>query len=358
MRVLNLQFFAGEKTEKATPRRQREAREKGQVARSAEIPSAFVMLSVFIFLIFIGGYLRNLINEVFTLSISEYSLWELSVNNLQVVFQQLMWISIKMVAPILAVALMVGLLANYIQVGFLFTGETLKMKWDRINPIQGAKRIFSIRSLVELVKSLLKITLVTVVVFTSLWGEKERILILSQFTLQETFSYIGGLTLKLGIYVANLLIVLAIFDYMYQRYEHNKSLRMSKQEIKDEHKKIEGDPLIKSKIRERQRQMAMRRMMQEVPKADVVITNPTHFSVALKYEPGSMNAPVVIAKGQDFIALKIREVAKQHGIILMENKPLARALYDRVEIGESIPEDLFKAVAEVLAYVYRLKGVM
>jgi flagellar biosynthetic protein FlhB len=169
-------------------------------------------------------------------------------------------------------------------------------------------------------------------------------------------SFVASITVKLGITIGLILMVIAIFDYIYQKYEHEKSLKMSKQDIKDEYKKSEGDPLIKGKIKERQRKLAMQRMMQEIPNADVVITNPTHYAIALKYNASAMEAPKVIAKGKDYVALKIREIAKTNGIILMENKPLARALYNQVELGESIPADLFQAVAEVLAYVYKIKG--
>jgi flagellar biosynthesis protein FlhB len=193
-------------------------------------------------------------------------------------------------------------------------------------------------------------------VYTTLMGEKAKLLGLGHAPLESTFSFIASLTLKLGIKIGAILIVLAIFDYIYQKYEYEKSLKMSKQDIKDEYKKSEGDPLIKGKIRAKQRQMAMQRMMQEVPKADVIITNPTHFAVALKYDSNNMQAPTVIAKGADYVALKIKEVAKKNGIITMENKPLARAIFAQVEIGESIPAELFQAVAEVLAYVYKMKG--
>jgi flagellar biosynthetic protein FlhB len=168
--------------------------------------------------------------------------------------------------------------------------------------------------------------------------------------------FAASITLNLGVKIAVALLVLAVFDYMYQKYDYEKNIRMSKQDIKDEYKKMEGDPLIKGKIRERQRRMAMQRMMQEVPNADVIITNPTHFAVALKYEGSEMEAPQIIAKGQDYVALRIKEIAKEHGVITMENKPLARALFQRAEIGDAIPADLFQAVAEVLAYVYKLKG--
>ncbi len=355
---LNLQFFAGEKTEKATPKKKLDARKKGQVAKSAELSPAFIILIVFSLIFLFGSTIGEGLEQLFVLSLTEFSAWEVNIENVQVMVLQLLWICAKFMLPIFGAVLLVALITNYVQVGFLVTGEPLKMKLERLDPIKGFKRIFSMRALVELVKSLLKISIVSVVVAVVLLGEKERLLLLSKYSIAEMLRFVGGLTLKLGIYVAILLVILAVFDYMYQRYEHNKNLRMSKQDIKDEYKNIEGDPLIKSKIRERQKQMAMRRMMQEVPNADVVITNPTHFSIALKYEAGKMSAPVVLAKGQDYVALKIREVATANGIMLIENKPLARALYHRVEIGESIPEDLFKAVAEVLAYVYRLKGAV
>lgn len=355
---LHLQFFAGEKTEKATPKKKSEARRKGQVAKSSELSPALIILVVFSLLLFFGSSIGSGLQKIIRLSLSEFSVWEVTVDNVHVVFLQFLWIGAQFMLPIFLVTIVVGLVANYVQVGFLFTGEPLKMKLERLDPIKGFKRIVSLRALVELAKSLLKIVIVTTVVFVVLWGEKDKLLLLSQYSLLQMISFVGSLTLKLGIYVAILLVILAIFDYIYQRYEHNKSLRMSKQDIKDEYKTTEGDPLIKRRIRERQQQMAMRRMMQEVPSADVVITNPTHFSIAIKYESGQMSAPVVIAKGQDYVAMRIREVATAHGIMLIENKPLARALYERVEIGQAIPEDLFKAVAEVLAYVYRLKGVV
>lgn len=230
------------------------------------------------------------------------------------------------------------------------------LKLDKINPIQGAKRIFSMRTIVELLKSILKISAGIYVAYTILWSAKDTLIKLSLTSVEDVLAFTGDEVVKLGLFIGILLLILAVSDYVYQRYEYEKSLRMSKQDIKDEYKKSEGDPLIKSKIKQRQRQMAMQRMMQELPKADVVITNPTHFSVAIRYEAGAMSAPTVIAKGQDYIALKIREIAKKNRIVIMENKPLARALYSQVEIGQQIPEEMFKAVAEVLAYVYKLQG--
>jgi flagellar biosynthetic protein FlhB len=242
------------------------------------------------------------------------------------------------------------------QVGFLFTMEPLKMKISKLDPIQGFKRIFSLRAIVELLKSILKIIIVGLVTFSVLWFQIDEILLLTDKSLGASLSSIGNLTVKMGLYASAALLFLAFLDYLYQRYDFERNIRMSKQDIKDEYKKTEGDPLIKSKIKQKQREMAMKRMMQEVPKADVVITNPTHYAVALKYEDEKMDAPVVIAKGVDYVALKIKELAKEHDVVTVENRPLARALYSQTEIGDAIPEEFFKAVAEILAYVYRLKN--
>jgi flagellar biosynthetic protein FlhB len=230
------------------------------------------------------------------------------------------------------------------------------MKLEKINPIQGAKKMFSLRSLIELVKSLLKIAIISTAAFGVLWQGKDELFLLSQKSIGHSLSFLANMTFRVGLTAAILLLCLAILDYMYQKYEFEKNIRMSKQDIRDEFKKTEGDPLIKSRIKERQRQLGMNRMIQELPKADVLITNPTHYAIALRYDPETMGAPMVIAMGKDHLALKIKEKAKELDIVTMENKPLARALYHQVEIGDYVPDDLFQAVAEVLAYVYRLKG--
>lgn len=353
---VRLQFFAQEKTEKATPRKRLESRKKGQVAKSMEVPSALIMLFVFILLWFIGGMMNERFLAIYKQTLSEYLLWQITPDNIKTIFYQLTLESGKILAPVFAVAMIAGLFANYIQIGFLFSSEPLKMKLSRLNPLEGFKRIFSWRALVEFIKSVLKIFLTTLVALLVLWKGREDLLHLYGSTPGRALEVISVLTVKLGVFVALLLIVIAGFDYIYQRYDFEKNIRMSKQDIKDEHKKSEGDPQIKGRIRARQREMAMRRMMQAVPEADVIITNPTHFAVALKYEAQKMSAPIVVAKGQDYVAEKIKEVAREHQIVTMENKPLARALYAQVEIGQEVPEDLFKAVAEVLAYVYKIKG--
>ncbi len=352
---VNLQLFAQEKTEPATPKKKADERKKGQVAKSQELPGSFILFFSFLFLFMFGSYFKDRMYRLFTVSLNEYMFWEVSVDNVIIIFGNLIMNGFLLLLPILLGTVIIAILGNYLQIGFLLTGDPLKMKLSKLNPIAGAKRIFSMHSVIEFLKSLLKFGIVASVCYTTIVAEKESFLALAKLPLESIFSFTAKITLILGLKIGGILVVLALFDFMYQKYEYEKKLKMSKQDIKDEYKKSEGDPLIKGKIREKQRRMAMQRMMQDVPKADVIITNPTHYAVALRYDAKEMDSPIVIAKGQDYIALKIREIAKSNNITLMENKPLARALYDQVEIGETVPSDLFQAVAEVLAYVYRLK---
>ncbi|UVI32513.1 flagellar biosynthesis protein FlhB [Paenibacillus spongiae] len=354
--TLDLQMFSQEKTEPATHKKRQEARQKGQVAKSAELPGAFILLFTFLSFMMLGGYYKERILTLFGFIFENRLNLQLSTGNIVTLFTDIMLQCFMLLAPIFAITLLLAFLGSYLQIGFLFTGEPIKPKLSKLNPINGFKQIFSMRSVVEFLKNIIKLVIIGVIVYMTLWNERHHIMQLASVPVETMFSYTAGLTVKLGLEIGALLVVLAIADYIYQRYEHEKSIRMSKQDIKDEFKKSEGDPLIKGKIRERQRRMALQRMMQEVPKADVVITNPTHFAIALQYDGSKMEAPTVIAKGMDFVALRIREIAKENGVITMENKPLARALYQLSEIGDTIPADLFQAVAEVLAHVYKLKG--
>jgi flagellar biosynthesis protein FlhB len=353
---LDLQFFSGEKTEKATPNKRRETRNKGQVAKSQEVASALTFLLCFSFLMISGKSLFEGCLYIFRHTYQEYMLWDISLANTQVIFNQLLFNSVKLVVPIFAVVVIAGVVANYLQVGFMFNAEALKIKLEKLDPIQGAKNIFSIRSLVELLKSILKILMVSFVIYLVVWRKKELLFTIGERNIGDALRLIGSLIVQLGMTVAVILMVLAVADYIFQKYEFEKKIRMSKQDIKDEFKKMEGDPYIKGKRRAKQRELAMNRMIQEVPKADVVITNPTHFAIAIRYDFETMDAPIVIAKGQDLIALKIKEIAKENKIVMVENRTLARALFATVEIGEQIPEDLFNAVGEVLAYVYYQNG--
>lgn len=353
---LDLQLFAGEKTEPATPKKRQDARKKGQVAKSSDLPAAFILFFSFLLFFMFGGFMKERTVGLFRHVLENQLTMDVTVGNVRTLFADLVMQGLALLAPMFILTVVIAILANYLQIGLMFTGDPLMMKFSKINPIEGFKRMFSMRTLIDFLKSTLKLLVIGYVVYSTLWGAKTKMLVLGHTPLEHSFSYIASVTLTLGIKIGLILVVIAIFDYIYQKYEFEKSIKMSKQDIKDEYKKSEGDPLIKGKIRERQRRMAMQRMMQEIPKADVVITNPTHYAVAIRYDASRMQAPTVLGKGTDFIALKIKETAKQHGVMIMENKPLARALYAQVEIGESIPAELFQAVAEVLAYVYKVKG--
>ncbi|MGQ8871778.1 flagellar biosynthesis protein FlhB [Paenibacillus sp. TSA_86.1] len=353
---LDLQLFSGEKTEKATPKKRNDARKKGQVVKSAEISGASILLFTFLILMIFSDFYKVRIVRLFTDIFMNRLSMEVNSENVMALMMRYGIEVMLLLAPVLIVAYLVALLVNYMQVGFLLVGEGLKPKLEKLDPIKGFKNIFSLNSLVEFAKTVFKMTIIGYMVYSTIISYKADIAALSHFSLDAILHFAASITLNLGVKISAALMVLAIFDYIYKKYDNEKKLRMSKQDIKDEYKKMEGDPLIKGKIRERQRRMAMQRMMQEVPNADVIITNPTHFAVALKYEGSEMEAPQIIAKGQDYVALRIKEIAKEHGVITMENKPLARALFQRAEIGDAIPADLFQAVAEVLAYVYKLKG--
>lgn len=353
---LDLQFFAGEKTEKATPKKRQDSRKKGQVLKSQDVTTAIVLLFVFLFLFFAAGFMRDRFFVFFSHTFTEFiPIKSLDIDQTMIIYKDMVIQMAYILLPIMVVAVIAAITGNLAQFGLLFTSETLKFDLKKIDPIKGLKRIFSIRALVELLKSLLKISFIGSVTSLLLVMNIEKVLGLAFKTPHDTLVTVGQLVALMGIVASFVLLFISILDYFYQRYDYEKNLRMSKQDIKDEYKNTEGDPIIKSRIKQRQREMAMRRMMQEVPQADVVITNPTHFAIALKYDDEKMDAPIVIAKGADFIAQKIKLIAKEHNIVMVENRPLARALYDDVEIGDRIPDEFFKAVAEILAYVYRIQ---
>lgn len=352
---LDLQYFAGEKTEKATPKKREESRKKGQVAKSSDINTAISLFFMFLFLTFGTSYMGNRLESIMRKTFQNSILMPVDPESIAQFFYSLTLDVVKIMIPVLIVGLFASIVPNVMQVGFMFSAEAIQLKLDRLDPLKGFKRIYSLRAIVELLKSILKISSVGLIVFIVLWMHKDQVMTLPEKPLSDSLIVIGKITSQLGLSVSVFLIFLGILDYLYQRFDFEKNIRMSKQDIKDEYKKTEGDPQIKSRIKEKQRQMAMQRMMQEVPKADVVITNPTHFAVALLYDDTKMDAPVVVAKGADYVALKIREIAKKNRVVTIEKRPLARALYHQLEIGDPIPEEFFKAVAEILAYVYRLK---
>lgn len=353
---LNLQFFSQEKTEKATPHKRKETRQKGQVAKSADVTTAVMLLVIFIYFSFFGGTffqsLIVLIDDYFRHMLLE----EVQPSSVVQLFNELAFAAFGFLAPLFLVSFLAAAFGNYIQVGFLFSTEAITPKWERLNPISGFKKIFSWRAAVELFKSLFKIMLIGLLTYLILAAHRFDIVSLMGREVADSLQSVAGWLVDVGLYASVALLFLALFDYVYQRFDFEKNIRMSKQEVKDEWKKTEGDPELRAKRKEKQRSLAMGRMMQEVPQADVVITNPTHFAVALKYERDTMEAPYVVAKGADYLALKLKEIARQNGVAVIENQMLARGLYDQIEVGQTISDEFFKAVAEVLAYVYRLQG--
>jgi flagellar biosynthetic protein FlhB len=352
---VNLQRFAGERTEAATPKRRDEARHRGQVARSVEVSTAVTLLTAWGLLNLFGGQMAGQLQRF------AQTLWEngptqdWTPEGIRLLLLRTLGIIVVVAAPIAVGSLVTGLAANLLQVGFLLSLEPLTPNLNRINPLEGFKRLFSRRSLVEMVKSILKLGLVGYVAYQTVRDDLERFPSLLTVGLPGSLGFLLSLVSRLLLTLGILMLALAIADYLYQRYEYEVSLRMTKQEVKEEFKNIEGNPEIRAKIRQKQREMARRRMMADVPKADVVVTNPTHFAVALAYNQAAMGAPKVLAKGQGLVALRIREIAKEHGIPIVENKPLARELHKVVEVGQEIPYTLYQAVAEVLAFVYQLK---
>ncbi|MFP7169141.1 flagellar biosynthesis protein FlhB [Terribacillus sp. 7520-G] len=355
---LDLQFFAGEKTEKATPKKRKDTRKKGQVAKSQDVNTAILLLFSLGALALMGGYFKDQFLQLFTIVFDEYLTQEITANTVQTLLVEMSIALAKIVGPVMGIAILAGLVSNFAQFGLLFSGENIKFDLKKIDPIQGAKRIFSVRALVELVKSLLKIGLVGAVTFYMLWENMDTVMTMFTKAPENAMQFFGKTTLYMGFAAALALLFIAVLDYTYQRFDFEKNIRMSKQDIKDEYKNTEGNPLIRSKIKEKQRQMSMMRMMSEVPKADVVITNPTHFAIAIQYDEKKSDTPIVIAKGMDHVALKIKEIAKANDVMMVENKPLARGLYKKVELNQPIQEEFFQAVAEVLAFVYRTERKM
>lgn len=355
---IDIQLFSEERTEPATPKRRREAREKGQVLKSREAVTAFALLIGFWSLKLLAHYFYSDLSMMLTrfLNFGTDIEGQFQIENLMRLLVYCLILFAKVVGPILIISALVAVLINYLQVGFLFTLKPLQPDLKKLNPLEGFKRLFSRTAMVEFLKSILKISIIGFVVYDYLKKNYTVIPDLISMSLEGTAAFIGNTIINVGLRVAFVLLVLSIFDYVFQYFEFEKNIKMTKQEIKEEYKQTEGNPQIKAKIKEKQRQLSLRRMMTEVPKADVIITNPTHFAIAVKYDANVAEAPIVIAKGKDLIAQRIKQVAKEKGVPTVENRPLAQALYKSVEIGRTIPAELYKAVAEVLAFVYSLKN--
>ena len=347
-----------ERTEKATPKRRQQSRKKGQVGQSREIPSVLILMTALGFFYFAGswmfmnisGILGSIYQELDTLRLNTVS----DVSTFSVdIFKKLFSILIPFFVPIL----IAGIAGNVGQVGFEMHSEPLRPKLAKINPISGLKKFVSLKSLVELAKSIMKLFIIGGISYGLIKAEMRAFPPLMQQGVGEILLFIAQVAFKILFFVCLALIILAVLDYIYQRWQFEQSIKMTKQEVKDEHKQVEGDPKVKSRIRKAQLAMAAHRMMEAVPEADVVITNPVHLAVALKFEASEMAAPTVIAKGAGHIAERIKAIAGEHQVPIVEDKPLAQTLFKMVEIGEFIPVELYRAVAEILAYVYRLRGM-
>jgi flagellar biosynthetic protein FlhB len=347
-----------ERTEKATAKKREDARKKGQVAQSREISSAMILMTALGFFYFAGSWLFWSLSEILAgvcknITVLRFAkVSDASAFSLEVLYQFL-----ALLLPFLLPIAVVGFIANVMQVGFQIHTEAMALKFNKLNPIYGMKRFVSLKSMVELGKSIIKILIIGSIAYLLVKNEVQQFPLLIHQEVGQILAFIARVALKVCFFVCLALIVLAVIDYVYQRWQHEQDLKMTKQEVKDELKQTYGDPKVKARIRGVQMEMARRRMMEAVPEADAVITNPTRLAIALKFDAREMIAPRVLAKGSGQIAHRIRDIATEHQITIVEEKPLAQALFKMVGIGEYIPAELYRAVAEVLAYIYRLKGM-
>ena len=344
-----------EKTEQPTGRRISKARNKGNVAFSADLNNAVALLAGIALLYVLGVITYNSLNNIMKLTLENLSLKDFNQSTTIDIFINQIYGLAKILLPILGGLLLIGLAISYYQTGFIFSFEALTFDINKLNIIAGAKKLFSTKSLVKLFFSVLKLLVVGGLAFLIIKKEFNHLMHAFDLSPAQILGMLAKSMYTLSLRIAAALLILAVLDFFYQKWQYKRSLRMTKQEVKDEGKETEGDPLIKGKIRSAQRQMAMKRMMAAVPAADVVVTNPTHYAVALKYENTAMKAPTVVAKGADLLAMRIKDIATKHNIPLVEDKSLAQTLYKTVEIGKEIPQKLYYAVAKVLSYVYQLK---
>ena len=360
----NLQWFAangegGEKTEPATDKKLKDAREEGKVAKSKELTASFDLIILFlvlkIFISYVGGNLLNVFKYAYSgipefIEINQANLTTIAVSSY--LFNIILkWILI--VLPFFVFGVAITLLISIFQVGWKISSKPMQPKLDKFNPINGFKRIFSKDSVFELFKSILKISVISLIAYNSVKNNRNDLFLLYDIPLNQAVALIGNIIINTGLKISLVYLIVGIADFAYQKHKFNEDMKMTKQEVKDEYKNSEGDPQIKGKQKQRMREASQRRMMQDVPKADVVITNPTHLAVALKYDADVSQAPVVLAKGEDYLAQKIKEVAKENNIAIVENKPLARMLFSNVDIGAEIPPELYQSVAEILAMIYK-----
>ncbi len=358
----DLQFFAkdgpgGEKTEPATSKKLSDARSEGQVCKSRELDQALALVGLFLTLkaavSFMGSTFMEVFSDIYNKIPDTEAATELSTVAVMSYMQHAALLSLKLAGPFFVVGFLIAFVSNLVQVKWKVSTKPLQPKLDKFNPVNGFKRMFSKDSLFELLKSIVKIAMIAIIAYTSIRSHLQEIFLLYHITLNQAIALVGSIVIDVGLKIAIVYCVVGAVDYLYQKHKFNEDMKMTKQEVKDEMKNSEGDPQIKSKQRQRMQEASRRRMMQDVPQADVVITNPTHYAVALKYDAGTGTAPILVAKGADLIAQRIKEIARENKVEIVENKPLARMIYTNVEIGREIPPELYQAVAEILAAVYR-----
>lgn len=360
----DLQLFAkdgdgGEKTEEPTAKKLEDARNKGQVAKSTDAITALSLLVFFymlrLMLSFLGGRFTGSFSSIYgkiaDMTNDEFTL-QVACSYVGEVFRQIVITAL----PFFVAAFLVAFVTNLVQVKWKVSFEPMKPKFDKFNPINGMKRLFSKDKVVELLKSVAKIGVIIYVVYSYLKDKWALVMNMYEYSLNQALTIIGDIIINIGIRISVFFIIIAVADFAYQKWKFHEDMKMTKQEVKDEYKNTEGDPKVKSQQRSRMQQASRRRMMQDIPNADVVITNPTHLAVAIRYDKLTHEAPVVVAKGADYLAQKIKDIARDSDVEIVENKPLARMLYHNVDLGAEIPPELYQMVAEVLAYVYNLKG--
>ncbi len=363
---LDLQMFAkdsptGQKTEEPTAKKKNDSRKEGQVAKSQELCTAIMLLALFVLLKFWIGRLGEGLMEVFSESYQKIPSYVNSTEHInprmihQLIFDGIILIA-RLLWPVMLMGIVVAFMSNRIQFQWMVTFKPMKPKLSKINPVSGIKRMFSLRTLMKTFVSIAIVAVISYLVYDTIKDKWKLLFTLYDLSIGQVISLVGDIVLSLGIKVAAVMLVIGVADYIFQKWKNHEEMKMSKKDVEEENKNAEGDPKIKAKRKRKQMEMAMQRMMQAVPKADVIITNPTHYAVAIEYKKDVQDAPVVVAKGTDYLALKIKERAREAGVEIVENRALARMLYNNVEISQEIPPELYQAVAEILAYVYRMKN--
>lgn len=344
----------GEKTEEATDSRREDFRKRGQVAMTRELSTALFFLLMSALLYVTGRFFLQNLFEIFGQAMGGEFIEKFREGHLREILLSVSYKIAILVGPLFFISLVIGVASQVLQTGFLQVEDVLTPNLEKLNPLNSLGRIFSMKGVVELIKSFLKMTAIGFIMYLLLKSEIRQIPYLSAMSIEQILHYLGNILYKLILSCGLFMLVLAVADYFFQRWQLEKDMMMTKQEVKEEMKSRDGDPMIKARIRRVQKEIANRKMMSEIPKADVIITNPTHIAVAIKYS-ANLPAPQLVAKGADFMAEKIKELAREHNIPIVENKPLARTIFKTMKVGQVIPRELFVAVAEVLSYIYRLR---